>query len=211
MNFFKKSLTYLGHRILEGSLETDDSKIKVIWEWPVSKRVTDVRGFLGFTNYYHWFICKYAQVTWPSYKLIQEKTNKKNKSIECDDECWEAFRKLKEICTTTPILGYPDFSKPFKLHTDACTPGLGAILYQNQDRVDWIIGYASTYLNKTKHKYLAHKLEFLASKLAITEQFHEYLYGNNFVMFTDNNPLTYVLTSAKLCTTGHHQLLVRQL
>ena len=36
------------------------------------------------------------------------------------------------------------------------------------------------------------------------EQFHEYLYGNQCVMFTDNNPLTYVLTSAKLDATGHH-------
>ena len=29
-DFFKKSLTYLGHRILEGGIETEDSKIKEI-------------------------------------------------------------------------------------------------------------------------------------------------------------------------------------
>ena len=52
--------------------------------------------------------------------------------------------------------------------------------------------------------YLAHKLEFLALKGAVTEQFHEYLYGNHFVIYTDNNPLMYVLTSVKLDATGHH-------
>ena len=61
--FFKKSLMYLGHRILEGGIETDDSKIKVMQEWPIPKTVTEVRSFLGFINYYHRFIYMYAQVT----------------------------------------------------------------------------------------------------------------------------------------------------
>ena len=51
---------------------------------------------------------------------------------------------------------------------------------------------------------MAFKLEFLALKWVIMEQFHGYLYGNHFLMYTDNNPLTYVLTSAKLAVTDHH-------
>ena len=43
---FRKSLTYLGHRISERGTKTDDSKIKVICEWPTPKTVTKVRGFL---------------------------------------------------------------------------------------------------------------------------------------------------------------------
>ena len=43
---------------------------------------------------------------------------------------------------------------------------------------------------------------FLALKWAVTEKFYDYLYGNNFIVFTDNNPLTYVLSSAKLDATG---------
>ena len=39
-------------------------------------------------------------------------------------------------------------------------------------------------------------------KWAITDQFHEYLYGGQFDVYTDNNPLTYILTSAKLDATG---------
>ena len=61
--FFKKSVTYLGHMILENGIETDNSKIKVIQEYPVLKTVTEVRRYLGFTNYYCRFIYKYAQVT----------------------------------------------------------------------------------------------------------------------------------------------------
>lgn len=40
----------------------------------------------------------------------------------------------------------------------------------------------------------------------MTEKFHEYLYGNSFEVVTDNNPLTYVFTSAKLDATGHRWL-----
>jgi len=46
-----------------------------------------------------------------------------------------------------------------------------------------------------------HKLEFLARKWAITDKFHDYLYGNTFEVLTDNTLLTYVLTSAKLDAT----------
>ena len=120
-----------------------------------------------------------------------------------NDECEKTFRKLKEICTSTPILAYADFLKPLKLHTDACTLGIQAILYQNQDGVDCVIQYASRSLSETEHKYPAHKLEFLVLKWAIMEQFHEYLYSNYFVIYADNDPLTYVLISAKLDATGH--------
>ena len=68
--FSMKSLTYLGYRISERGIETDDSKIKVIHKWPTPRAVTEVRSFLGFTNYYHQFIYKYAQVAQPLYCLI---------------------------------------------------------------------------------------------------------------------------------------------
>ena len=51
-----------------------------------------------------------------------------------------------------------------------------------------------------------HKLEFLALKWAVSEKFHDYLYGANFKVLTDNNPLTYVLRSAKLDAASHRWL-----
>ena len=65
-----------------------------------------------------------------------------------------------------------------------------------------VIAFASRSLSNTEKNYPAHKLEFLALKWAITDRFHEYLYGGQFDVYTDNNPLTYILTSAKLDTTG---------
>ena len=57
-------------------------------------------------------------------------------------------------------------------------------------------------MSSSERNYPAHKLEFLALKWAVTDQFHEYLYGGEFEVYTDNNPLTYILTTAKLDATG---------
>ena len=102
-----------------------------------------------------------------------------------------------------PILADANYMKPFKLHTDASENGLGAVLYQKQDDgTDCVIAYAIGTLSKSERNYDAHKLEFLALKWSVMERFHEYLYGGHFDVYTDNNPLTYILTTAKLDATG---------
>ena len=129
--------------------------------------------------------------------------NKKKTLVEWTAECLQAFEQLKLLCSKTPILAYANYRKPFKLHTDASENGLGAVLYQKQDDgTDHIIAYASQTLSKSERNYGAHKLEFLALKWSVTERFHEYLYGGHFEVYMDNNPLTYILTSAKLDATG---------
>ena len=68
-----------------------------------------------------------------------------------DDRCQQSFDDLKCLCTTAPILTYADFTRPFKLHTDACRSGLGAMLYQtHDDGMDALIPYASRSLIKAK-------------------------------------------------------------
>ena len=83
----------------------------------------------------------------------------------------------------------------------------GAALYQLDDNgVERVIAYASRSLSRSEANAPAHKLEFLALKWAVTDKFHDYLYGNKVHVLTDNNPLTYVTTSAKLDATGQRWL-----
>ena len=111
------------------------------------------------------------------------------------------------MCTQTLILAYANYQKPFKLHTYASENGLGALLYQKQDDdKEHVIAYASRTLSKSKRNYDTHKLEFLALRWLITERFHEYLSGGHFEVYTDNNPLTFVLTTAKLDATGQRMV-----
>ena len=186
--FFKTKITYLGHIISSKGIETDPKKVEAVKNWTVPKTVTDVRSFLGFTNYYRRFIRGYANVAKPLNTLVSgNNANRKKAPIEWTDECQVAFDKLKELCTSTPVLAYANYKKPFKLQTDTSDLGLGAVLYQwDDDNCQRVIAFASRSLSNTEKNYPAHKLEFLALKWAIT----------------DNNPLTYILTSAKLDATG---------
>lgn len=122
--------------------------------------------------------------------------------------CWnqehqEAFESLIKHATEAPVLGFADFHSPFILQVDASFSGLGAMLVQEQEGERKVIGYASRSLSVSEQRYPVHKLEFLALKWAVTEKFHDYLYGVPFEVVTDNNPLTYVLSSAKLDATSH--------
>ena len=110
---------------------------------------------------------------------------------------------MQRLCTESPILAYADFKAPFILHTDATGDGLGAVLYQVQEGQRRVIAYASQSLSRSERNYPVHKLEFLSLQWAITDKFHEYLYGSEFQVYTDNNLLTYILSMARLDATGH--------
>ena len=201
--FFKDRISYLGHIVSKDGMETDPKKVKVIQEWPRPETVYDVRSFLGFTNYYRKFMFRYSRIAKPLNELISGENAKKKKApVSWEEKHQEAFERLKQLCTEAPILAYADYKKPFKVYTDASEIGLGAVISQVQKEQEHVIAYASRSLNKAEQRYDAHKLEFLALKWAVTERFHEYLYGGSFDVYTDNNPLTYILTSAKLDVTS---------
>ena len=128
------------------------------------------------------------------------------KRIQWMDECQGAFDTLKILCISTLILAFADFTKSIKLHIYASAIGLGAVLYKEQGGKDRVIRYTSRALSKSESHYLAHNLELLALKGGVTECLQEYLYGNKFASYSDNNPMTYVLTTTKLDATGYRSI-----
>ena len=77
-----------------------------------------------------------AHTARPLNMLISgEKSNKKKQAIKWNEDCEKSFQRLKQLCSSTPILAYADYSKLFKLHMDACNQVLGAVLYQNNEDV----------------------------------------------------------------------------
>ena len=221
--FFQKSVRYLGHVVSEYGVETDPEKIAALKTWPVPRNLKELRSFLGFSGYYRRFIKNYAAIVKPLNELTRgyPPLRKNIKGRVTGDpyhdpkqpfggrwtpECQNTFHALIEQLTTTPVLGFPDPKKPYILHTDASTTGLGAALYQMQDGKLRVVAFASRGLSHSESRYPAHKLEFLALKWSVTEKFHDYLYGSPFTVVTDSNPLMYILTSAKLDATSYRWL-----
>ena len=209
-SMFQKEIKYLGHIVSEQGVKTDPDKITAVTKWPTPTTVTELQSFLGFASFYRRFIKGFSKIAKPLHEATQglyPNSKKKQRKLSSQKLVWgsaqqQAFNELKSRCTTTPVLAYADFHKPFILHVDASFDGLGAALYQEQDGKERPVAFASRGLSQSERRYPVHKLEFLALKWAVTEKFHDYLYGSHFEARTDNNPLTYVLTTAKLDATG---------
>ena len=92
----------------------------------------------------------------------------------------------------SPILSYPNFSKPFILDTDASDTAIGAVLSQMQGGQEKVIAYASRTLSKSERKYCVTKKELLAV-VHFIKYFRHYLYGRQFLVRTDHSSLRWFL------------------
>ena len=179
--------------------------LEKVRNWPEPRNPEELHSFLAFCGYYRKFVKDFSHITRPLAELIPSTSPKhqnKRKEWQWTEEHQKIFDHLKDLLTSPPILAYPDFSQPFELHTDASAKALGAVLYQTQEGKKRVISYASRALNKAERNYSAFRLEFLALKWAVCDKFSDYLCQNHFLVLTDNNPLTYVLSTAKLDAVG---------
>ena len=205
--FFRAQVQYLGHIVSAAGVATDPEKIRAVADWPTPRTVKELRAFLGFASYYRRFVEGFAKLATPLHRLVgtcQSMTsNPRQPAVASlwDAECAAAFASLKDRLTTAPVLAYANFKLPFIIEIDASYHGLGAVLSQEQDGRRRPIAFASRGLRHSERNmdnYSSMKLEFLALKWAVTEKFREYLLGHHFTVYTDNNPLSYVQTTAKL-------------
>ena len=206
---FKSEINYFAHHVSQKVVLPSKKNLESIAQCPPLDTYTKVKSFVGLVAHYRHFIKGFAKIAAPLYDLTSgDNKDKKLEHVDLSPETLEAFDCLKAACLQAPILAFPDFNRPFLLEMDASGKGLGAVLSQKQaDGWYHPIVYASCVMNKTKQRYHSNKQEFLTLKWVVTEQFHEYLspYGKNrneFIVHTDNNPLTYIFSSANLDAAG---------
>jgi transposase InsO family protein len=105
-----------------------------------------------------------------------------------------SFVRLKAALTHAPVLSFPDIrGGNFILDTDASNTGIGSVLSQVQDGRETVIGYYSKLLSDSERKYCITKREFLGVVKAV-QHFKPYLYGQNFLIRTDNSAVSHMLT-----------------
>ena len=215
---FKHEVSYLGRIVSAEGYRMDSANtepVKSLTE-NTPKTVGELRRHLGFLGYFRRYIKDFAMLAKPLFQLLQKngeqmsyQTNSPLSSQTCNewtDEQQKALEEIVERLTNPPVLAYPDCSQLFIFHTDARKDGPGALLYQVQDGKMRVTGYASRILSPAEKGYHLHsgKLEFLALKWSVCDHFRDYFYyAPHFTIFTDNSPLTYILTIAKLNAAGH--------
>ena len=107
-------------------------------------------------------------------------------------ECDHAFKEVKRIHSSKPVLRSPDFKRPFILQTDASDKGVGAVLSQKADGgEEHSVAYWSRKLLPREQQYSTIEKECLAIKLAV-EAFQVYLLGQPFTVETDHHALVWM-------------------
>ena len=204
-HFFKEEIMYPGHEISAKGMLPRQKGVEEIAQMGPPTTYTGVRKFIRAIGYFRCFIKNFTQIAKPLNDLLGCGNSKpKNHPVMLTTAVEEAFYTLKKKCAMAPVLAIADLKRPFLLETDASKYSLGAVLQQVQeDRKYHPVAYASCALRGSKANYHSSKLEFLALKWAVTQQFKEYLMYKPFTVHTDNNPLTYILTMLNLDATGH--------
>uniref|UniRef100_A0A3B3SNI1 Gypsy retrotransposon integrase-like protein 1 n=1 Tax=Paramormyrops kingsleyae TaxID=1676925 RepID=A0A3B3SNI1_9TELE len=221
-HLLQTSVRFLGHVVKGGGVAVDPGKVEVISRMTTSDLMEDdkitplakrIKSFLGMIFYYQHFIANCSAIARPLFVLTagqkrkcrgkvtkQVGTFRKLKASDWTTECDTSFSTLKEKLLNCAVLAHPDFSRPFILSIDASLDGLGAVLSQIPPGEDKArpIAFASKTLTTSQRRYPAHRLEFLSLKWSVCEKFSHWLKGNTFTVWTDNNPLTYIMTKPKL-------------
>ena len=121
--FKRSSVNYLGLMISRGCVSMDPVKVHGVSDWPHPKKVKEVQSFLGFVNFYCWFMKDFAKIAHPLHALTHKKCNWS--WGESEDT---AFNKLKSAVTLAPTLAFPSDHRPFQLECDTSNFATGAVL-----------------------------------------------------------------------------------
>ena len=142
----------------------DPTKVKGVAEWPQPQCIRDVRAFLGFIGFYRYFIQNYLKLARPLIDLTKKVT-----PFHWDEPQIKAFKHLKSLVCSKPILRQPDYIKQFLLSTDTSTYGMGAVLSQEgkinprtHKPIQQPIAYYSATFNAAERNYNIYKRELLA-------------------------------------------------
>ncbi|KAM1052812.1 hypothetical protein ACFX2C_000376 [Malus domestica] len=194
----------LGHIISEKGIEVDKSKIDLVRHLPSPTSVREVLSFLGHAGFYRRFIKNFSKIAQPLCRLLQ-----KELAFEFNKECETAFKMLKDMLTSAPIIMPPDWSLPFELMCDASDYAIGAVLGQRRNKQPHVIHYASQTLNDAQLNYSTTEKELLAIVFAL-DKFRSYLLGTKVIVYSDHAALKYLLTKKEAKPRLIHWMLLLQ-
>ena len=162
--------------ILIFSKNLDEHKIhvwKAILQWPAPRKVKELQSFLGFANFYWWFINNYSGITKPLNSLLQGNTPWK-----WTEQCESVFQLLKKTFTTAPILRLFNPTLPIILECDTSDFTIAAIISQfdtGSKDLHPVAFYTHSMIN-AKLNYNIYNKELLAIVKAF-QQWQAYLEG----------------------------------
>ena len=153
--FEKTTVEYLGVIISHNSVEMDPVKVAGVADWPILTSKKEVQSFLGFVNFYCWFIQDFSHHARPLFDLT-----KKDVKWGWTKGEQAAFDSLKKAVTSAPILTSHDNSQPFWIEADSSDFTTSAVLSQQSPNEKWHpVAFLSKSLSSVERNYEIHDKE----------------------------------------------------
>ena len=198
--FGVKKVDFLGYVISDEGTSVSPAKVQDILDWPRPQSRRELKSFLGTANFSRKFIANFSDIVMPLLAL----DSKDVKSVKeaWDDNCDEAFEKLKKAMVSSPVLKHVDFNLPFVVETDASDFALGAVLLQPErlgSSVLHPVAYMSRKLIAAERNYSVYDKELLGLIFALGK-WHHFLFGAIYPVrvLTDHSNLQYFHTRQQL-------------
>lgn len=188
-HFGLKEISYLGYIITLDGVKPDPAKIKAIMTIDKPKTVTELRAFIGMVQYYRDMYKRRSHILAP---LTEKCQGKKRQPIVWTEEMNIAFVDTKKMIATETLLTYPDWTKPFDIHTDASDKQLGAVISQEGKP----LAFYSRTLSSAQKNYTTTEKELL-SIVECLKQFRGVLFGYEINVYSDHKNLIYATTMSE--------------
>ncbi|CAJ1959749.1 unnamed protein product [Cylindrotheca closterium] len=177
--FATQQFKYLGYLVSRQGIRPIASKVEAIQRLKPPKTLKQLRSFLGMLNYYRDMWEKRSHMLAPFTELI--KSSKKGRPLIWKQEHTEAFKHVKRVIAKDTMLAFPDFSKPFTIHTDARDFQLGGVISQEGKP----IAFYSRKLNPAQRNYTTGEREML-SIVETLRKYRNILLGCEIIVYTDH-------------------------
>ena len=210
--FLKTQVKYGGYQLGPKGVQIDPDSISIIEQWPTPGSLEEWRNFDKLVSYYKLIIPNYVQATAFLKPLVKGGSEHSPMVTQPDDQ--EAFGRLKDYLTSTPVLTQANFqsSEPLILDTDwSNSPGgIGGVISQKQDGVERVICYGARQLTKAEKNFSSNRGE-LAAVIYFANLWAPLLLARPFILRIDHQALRYVNTmiEPKGLTTRWLELLGR--
>ena len=189
-----KVVEFLGHKLGDGRVSIPDRRVKAMKEYVRPKTKRALRAFLGVVSFYR----RYIEMLAKHIAALSPATGKSAPSVVVwTEDRSQAFHAICELVCIACVLEISLPQDEYSLVTDASGYGLGAVL-QVKRKDGWApAAFYSRQTHGPERRYTASELEALAVVESV-KHFSPYLYGQNFVVFTDHKPLCSLLNSDHL-------------
>jgi hypothetical protein len=151
-SFSKDRIHYLEYIIPQHGIHVDLAKIQVICDWPAQTTLTELRSFLGLSNFYRRFVFRFSHITWALSQI--NRGGGKEKFVWGQSQ-QQAFDDLKQRLCSSPVLSLPDLQHPFGIETDASDYVVGVVLTQHSH----LMAYHSETLSDIVRNYPTYNKE----------------------------------------------------